>query len=263
MSFKQQNGFSLVELMVSLVIGSLIVIGVTTLFIQNQKTYNLQKNTRQIQQQGMFVLEHMVSDIRKTGYRFISSESDVGVMLEEAGGLANSEDGENDDSDRLTVAFDVNIDASVSSDVDKEKAPRDCEGKIIESDARIVQTYWLEDEGLRCKSSYSSSNDGLLLLEGVEDFQVLYGIDGNKDGIASVSHYVTADNIEDEGIGGLVVAIRIGYIVANVSGDGENSEQQDYYLLDKKLSLGGNGDKKVRRQFVRTIPLRNYNENEI
>lgn len=260
MNTKNNKGFSLIELMIAVALGTLVVMAVVTLFITNQRTYNLQKNTRIIQQQGVFVLEHMVQDIRKAGYRHISAVNDVGIIANEVNSISGSKDdvGENK-SDRLTVAFDVVVEGA--SDRNNHTAPRDCEGKKITSTTKVVQTYWLNEEELRCKSSYSSSENGLLLLEGVENFQVLYGIDAIKDGLATVSHYVTADKLTADNVSA-VVAIRIGYIVANNSGDGVTSTKQTFYLLDKNIELGGS-DKKVRRQFMRTIPLRNFDENKI
>lgn len=265
MNTRHNKGFSLIELMIAVALGTLVVMAVVTLFITNQRTYNLQQNTRIIQQQGLFVLEHMVQDIRKAGYRHISGVNEIGVVLTEVNNISGSKDGAGNSAssnpDRLTVAFDVVVEGA--SDRNNTTAPRDCEGTKITSTTRVLQTYWLneEEEELRCKSSYSASDEGLVLLEGVESFQVLYGIDAIKDGLASVSHYVTADKLTEDNVGA-VVAIRMGFIVANNSGDGTTSTEKTYYLLDKEIKLGG-ADKKVRRQFMRTIPLRNFNENKI
>ncbi len=63
-----QQGFSLVELMVTLVLGLIIVAGVIQIFISNKATYTVQEGLVQIQENMRFAFETMAHDIRMAGY---------------------------------------------------------------------------------------------------------------------------------------------------------------------------------------------------
>lgn len=273
----KRNGFSLIELMLTLALGTLIVLGVVSLFISNLKTHNLQKNLRDIQQQSIVGLENIVHDLRKTGYQVTSSPQQLGVLRVADGAMpasCNACTGPETDaarSDRVTVAFDVEVDANLPEDTDADTAPRDCEGNQIESTQRLVQTYWLDNEqALRCASNIGNNPDvGAVLIQGVRSFQVLYGVDAEpKNGVAQVTQYLTAAQLNETAAElWEVTAVRIGYVVEIETEEGQavrENEEQTYYLLDEEIQVDGEdsvgGKEKVRRQFIRTIPLRNFDE---
>ncbi len=60
-----QLGFTLVELMVSIVLGLLIVAAASQLFITGQTSLNLQRAMAEIQDNGNFGLNYLIQDIRK------------------------------------------------------------------------------------------------------------------------------------------------------------------------------------------------------
>lgn len=62
----KQAGFTLVELMVSIVLGLLIVAAATQLFISGQASLNLQRALAEIQDNGNFGLNYLLQDIRKS-----------------------------------------------------------------------------------------------------------------------------------------------------------------------------------------------------
>ena len=93
------------------------------------------------------------------------------------------------------------------------------------------------------------------LVEGVESFQVLYGVDDLiSDGIAD--RYVTADNVTDFS---LVVSVRIGLLVHGTNATGSSND----IALDKDThNVAGTiidpaDDKLRRRVFTTTLQLRN------
>jgi len=276
----KRNGFSLIELMITLALGTLVVLGVVSLFISNLKTHNLQKNLRDIQQQSLVGLENIVHDLRKTGYQVTSHPQQLGVVLEAEGNMPAScngctgPEGEEPRSDRVTIAFDVEVDTAIEEDTDADTAPRDCEGNQITSTKRLVQTYWLDDEkALRCASSEGSNPEkGVVLIKGVRSFQALYGVDGKpRNGIAEVTQYLNAAQLNAEAAENWqTTAIRIGYLVEVETEEGQTVQDDSshtYYLLDEEVEVDGEASvgakEKVRRQFIRTIPLRNFNGDEV
>lgn len=65
MTIKKQIGFTLVELMISIVLGLLIVAAATQLFITGQASLNMQRAMAEIQDNGNFGLNYLLQDIRK------------------------------------------------------------------------------------------------------------------------------------------------------------------------------------------------------
>lgn len=248
----RNHGFGLVELMIALAIGTIVMLVVTSLLITNQRTSNLQTNLAEMQQQGMLTLDYMVHDIQKAGYANTSFADNVGVLFSEGESCDDCVGSPENSSDRLTLAYDV-TDDGVGDAVD-------CEGNDA-AGSRVVHSFWLDDSrNLRCSSG--KSTDGVVLLEGVASFQVLYGVDTKTNGKAEVVHYSTAEKMKDDW---QVAAVRIGFIVERDSGETERG-QQNYRLLDKALQTGiAPLDRKnqVRRQFTRTIPMRNFHGGKI
>lgn len=65
---QKQNGVSLIELMVSLTLGLLILLGLTTIFVNNSKTQTeIEKNNRQ-QENGRYAMQLLADDVRTAGY---------------------------------------------------------------------------------------------------------------------------------------------------------------------------------------------------
>lgn len=63
-----QAGLSLIELMVSLLIGAFLVLGVVTVFLANQDSARLENSLARLQENGRFSLDLMREDIYQTQY---------------------------------------------------------------------------------------------------------------------------------------------------------------------------------------------------
>lgn len=64
----QVNGFTLVELMIALLIGSIVIASVYTVFISQHRSYNAQENVVEMQQNLRVSMDMLVYDIRSAGY---------------------------------------------------------------------------------------------------------------------------------------------------------------------------------------------------
>lgn len=65
---KKQRGMTLIELMVSMMLGLGLVAGVSQLFIQSQKSFTLQRNLSDMMDDGTFVLEDLAKGLGLAGY---------------------------------------------------------------------------------------------------------------------------------------------------------------------------------------------------
>jgi len=71
----QQRGLSLIELMVAMLIGTFLILGITEIFINNQKSYLFQQNQVGNQENGRFALTVLSQELSKAGYRSLPIDS--------------------------------------------------------------------------------------------------------------------------------------------------------------------------------------------
>jgi type IV pilus assembly protein PilW len=250
----RMRGFSLVELMIALLLGSLITLAAVQLFGTNQRTFQLQQGLTDVQEQGRFALDFMARDIRIMGLRNpdVVGGPAPGVVLDDIlmGGVTfpRSQDGGDNGAgnDRLTFSFQA------------RPGDMDCEGSATPVAALVVNTYWVQGDELFCFGSIDSGSGGLTLVTGVESFQVLFGVDTAADGVPSAGRYVRADDLNPTD---QVVAVRIGLYVRATQGNMPPiGPPQNMLVLDRQLTAGQAPlqESAVRRLFVTTVRARNY-----
>jgi len=80
MAHQKQQGFSIVELMVALLLGLFLVSGVTAMYVSGKQTYRMTDSLSRLQESLRFSLDFMSSDIRMAGYlpcRFPSNNTNA------------------------------------------------------------------------------------------------------------------------------------------------------------------------------------------
>jgi len=65
---KSSAGFGLVELMVALVIGMILMAGISSVFVSNKKTYTQNDSLARLQENGRVAMQLLSRDIRSSGY---------------------------------------------------------------------------------------------------------------------------------------------------------------------------------------------------
>ena len=71
--FHQQRGMTLIEIMISLLIGVFLIGGILQIFLSTQQTYRTQENLSRMQENGRFAMEFLTRDIRMAGYQGCAS----------------------------------------------------------------------------------------------------------------------------------------------------------------------------------------------
>ena len=64
----RQSGFTVVELLVSAVVGLLIVAGILGLFVTNRRVFTETDSMAELQENGRFALEYLLNDLRHAGF---------------------------------------------------------------------------------------------------------------------------------------------------------------------------------------------------
>lgn len=114
-------------------------------------------------------------------------------------------------------------------------------------------SYFLSENGFGVPSLYRKigSEAKQELVEGVENLQLLYGVDTDND--RNIDAYVDASSVSDWAA---VRSVKIGLLVRNVDEiRGLDSNAELYDVLD--TSVGPANDRRVRRVFTATVGLRN------
>lgn len=65
---KQQTGVTIIELMIALVIGSIIMVGVGTVYSSSKRSYKVQEEFARLQENGRFALNYIGRFVREAGY---------------------------------------------------------------------------------------------------------------------------------------------------------------------------------------------------
>lgn len=65
---RRQSGMTLVEIMISLLIGAFLLAGVLQIFIHTRQTYRMQENLSRLQENGRFAMEFISKDLRMAGH---------------------------------------------------------------------------------------------------------------------------------------------------------------------------------------------------
>jgi len=84
-SAKSSSGFSLIELMVAMVLGLIVVSGVISVFLANQRTYRTNQALSDVQDGSRIAFEMMARDIREAGLTGCNNNGRVANVLNNKG----------------------------------------------------------------------------------------------------------------------------------------------------------------------------------
>lgn len=230
---KSMYGFSIVELMVSLVLGSMLTLAAVQLFGVNQRTFITQQSLARVLDDGQLALRFLSDDIRRAGFSGGTVANDDGFIF----GGTGSADGAV--FDRIQVSY---------------VGTQDCQGSLSAVPVAMTNTYFVNAVGeLRCDGSLGGGD--VVLLDGVEGFRIQYGVDMVQDEIAGPFRFVGAGIAA--GLGRPIVAVRIGLLLGVDSPALPQTAPRTWSLYDRQVNTGA--DNVMRRPFFATVMIRNLN----
>lgn len=83
---QSQSGFSLIELMISIVVGLVLVVIILQIFLGSKTTYRMSENNSRIQENGRYIIQEMSRDIRMAGYLGCSKNARINMMVKSTAG---------------------------------------------------------------------------------------------------------------------------------------------------------------------------------
>ena len=267
---RRQGGLTLVELLIALVLGVVVVAGVIQIIMSGNASYKVQERLGRTQENARFAEFFLSRVLRQAGrpWLFGAPNGTPGPFfmpvdnLPDETGLPATRDGQPNGAgaDVVTVMY--------RSDTNCLGNQTTYGAQVILDDAgnRYAKDQFLLDDGdprsLVCRGLGA---DGLPvpghtqpIVQGVDDFQVLYGIDTDGDG--TVNSYDSADNLLPvEWL--QIVSMRFALLINSAepvrtdAAQGSAAERT-YAVLDAPLR-GPYSDGRLRQVFESTIELRN------
>jgi len=257
-----RNGFSLVELMVALLLGSLISIAATQLFLVNRQSDNLQQGLSSIQDQGRFIFDYLSRDLMQAGYDGLAAIEPFEFNPAKGAGRYSIDGARNDE---LVVQMNAGF---------------SCNGGF--RDAPMIKRYHVNsDRNLVCAERYRDpadsvwkNSDSEVLIDNVEAFQVLYGLDFDttlgQSGYGYADAYVDSSGVRlsRDGASPLpqrIVSVRFAVLLSSDKSAGLDPAKApaSISLLDQVIDSNDGvalNDGRLYRVYTSTVALRNQVE---
>ena len=285
-SYRSTSGFTLIELMISLVLGLLISAAVIQVYLTNTKTASTQKSGSELQEASVFGLQQLESHLRLANLgNSVTSITDTtaggGIVISPKNiGLESTDTSKNlyftrtggdsnitgINSDQLTIQFKNTTGVKIA----------DCESADIDPKATVIERYFIRSSSttgqgllLACdagrvtdtgitglSANYQSGGSEVIL--GVDQFKILLGIQTDAPSDAGLMRYLTASEyLALSGTKPPITAVKIGLIVRGSSPVIGSDVATSFKLLGATQPLKSGQPKLVRTTYESTTLLRN------
>ena len=241
--FKSQQGVTLVELMVSMLVGVVLLSGVVAVYMGSKQSYGARGGMSALQENGRIAIKRLQRGVLGAGY---PKNSGIEPIISDAGQVTAASNltvsADNANGDTLTVSF-MPFGMAFNED---------CLGQGGTVNGRIINNYFVQNGQLMCRGS--GNRRAQPIAEAVDNMQVLYGLDTDNDGF--VDQYKKAGDV---GSWLNVVSIQVALLinsVDNVKDVTPGAGNEDQFNLLGQNHIAPN-DRLARRVFTTTIPLRN------
>jgi type IV pilus assembly protein PilW len=260
------RGFTLVELMVSLAVGMVIVLFVSSLYIRSRGSQRITDDNGRMQEEAQAVMNLLGRNVMQAGYGNLTGHK--AVDLEGKGfmgcdtGFADPKvadaDGKTDPSCATagTPGFQVRYRAEGSYQ-SATGLGADCNGQAAPNGIVINRFYLATKTGETTQSLYCSGNGSFAspqpLLGNVEDMRLTYGVDTNLDQSADRFLTKAADVKGIDPSWKSVVSVSVCLLVASDNNVAPAPQTyKDCTGADKTAT-----DRKIRTAITRLFTLRN------
>lgn len=245
------HGFTLVELLVAMILGLGLMAGVIQIFISTQNTYRMEEGLARIQENGRFSLDLIITQLRMAGYPYNLSQG----LNPFAWNASTDITANATPYARQPIENDANgNDELVFQYLAETGQTRNCLGEQPGSNILIQNRYYVDGNNtLRCTTNGGSDQP---LVENVESFQVLYGVDTTATADGLPDTWVNAAGVTAAQWRDRVVAARIALLINTGGNVADSLDKQTYQLLDAS-TIAAADDLQRRRVFTGTVVLRN------
>lgn len=223
-SSHSQQGLSLIELMIAMVLGLIVITALLNIFMGTRRSTDFSDGLRAMQENGRYGIATLQQGLRLAGY---TPDTNTGL-----------------------VPLDISA-GSETTLVAQMTANYDCNGKPTAAVGGIaVNTYTFDQANklITCRGNSADATD-MPLIEGVDGFRVLYGLARSAE--SNADRYVSYDATIDPA---MVKSLRVAILVNSLQPIRSRRIQETHVLLDQEIQKD---DQLARNVFTTTILLRN------
>lgn len=284
-----QRGFTLIELMVSLVLGLIIVAAATMLFIAGQKSFALQQGAADIQDNANFALNYITKDVRMANLN--NSTATMNASLANGGivfnttnlaGIttANVSQSAVSNTSNVNVGSDQLVIQYLPTQVQIDSGLFDCEGtQVTDASVYVIERYFVRQDAnlnsnetsatalaLACAAGRSNNmnafnnDNGQIVMKRVDYFHVLLTVQnssGNFQDMTITQYTTNAPTAR-------IVGVKLGILARSnqpVGVDPNIDLTKSFTVLDQSVILNSaiqNAQTKNLRQVItQTVAIRN------
>lgn len=313
----RQRGMSLIELMISMLLGLFIVLGIGTLFVQNKQSYRQDEMIARMQEDARYALNTIVDDIELAGF-WSNMFNPGGIVVDDEVTIATDcGDGTANwiyDTQQSVVTYDGTTGGAINSifgciadhepSTDAiairrvEGSSMEAKGQALEADEVYLRTngavgllfenhaftpdipvggvdvanwryipriYYVrnhaqtEGDGIPTLCAYQLDYSGAsptmteeCIAQGVERFEIEYGMDTGVDGVAD--RYVSNPTVNQLRANRLV-SVRLHLLMRSIDADPTNPNTKTYTIGN--LPAYTPDDNFARRVYTTTVLVRN------
>jgi type IV pilus assembly protein PilW len=268
------RGMTIIELMVAMVLGLLLTAIIITMFSSAKASYRLQDGLTRIQEDGRVAVTLIGEEVRKAGFRKpVWNDPKNGYSPITDGSVNGASNG--NDTLQFMYMSDTDCTGAVNATIDPETTEPVADYKQM--------TFAVDGNGtLLWSCAFGTQPDNLAVqsanqpvIDGVESFQVLYGVDTDFPPDFSINAWTTVDNIEPKAsvcmqsqylcesggylsdmLSGVPVAIKLAVLIASPESAEGTTTSQTFNVLDVPVTVS-DSDQLMRKVYTTTITLRN------
>ncbi|NLR74711.1 PilW family protein [Leeia aquatica] len=249
----QQFGFSLVELMVSLTLGSLVILALGQIYSSTSASRRVQEMQSRLAEDGRFVMGISSRLLLQAGYK--QNPGYGSAPFQSVSGAVST-------ASSVAIVFDADGINQVG-----------CNGVAVASEVNLRVTIFQSGSGLDCRFTNASGStitnwvvaaaSGTSRGVEVVDFNLQYGIDDNVSTVASAYQCAPSrDCIPDRytstpGTGARIVAVRVCAVLRSEQSAMAVSRPAAFTNCTGANIAASTTDRKVYRIFRTTVAMRN------
>jgi type IV pilus assembly protein PilW len=264
---KRQHGVSLVELMITLVIGLVLMGALTYFYLGSQQMNRTHDDVSRMQESGRNAMEILGKAIRQAGFRldvdqplYVDTANNIEAIIGTAGGGT----GASALPDTITIRHDPVSVASATNPIQGKETT--CLGNIKTSNndtfdsygKREVNTQVVEysfsvlNLALKCSATASNpATGGQIIVDNIENMQITYGI---GDGLGSITAYKASPTaVEFTQVTAVKVSLLIRGPSMGIATNATNKNQTYTYNGEQVTSTDGY----LRQVYTSTFTVRN------
>ena len=174
----RERGFSLLELMIAVTIGLVLTITVAQLFIGTRRTFATTDDVSRMQENIRFAYQVLTRTIHLAGYKSSPNIKTEDVFTTAEPLLVTADGGAGVASDSFTVSYEG---SSNGPGQPADNTVLDCGGNAVQAGLKATNTFSIAEGENKRPALFCN---GVELIAGVQNMQVLYGLDTDRDMVA-------------------------------------------------------------------------------